>query len=109
MSDTDHRTACPPQTIRKMKLQFHLQGPLLCAEFEVFPFLPPSESCILRQKLVDVTADAIEDYLRRRLRQRVRVKLAQGSREKGILKSSKVHQEFRVLRRMLNVAVRKKL
>jgi integrase len=61
------------------------------------------------RKLVDITADAIEDYLRRRLRQRVRIKLAQGYREKGVLKSSTVHQEFRVLRRMLNVAVRKKL
>jgi len=58
---------------------------------------------------VEITADAIEDYLWRRLRQRVRIKLAQGYREKGILKSSTVHQEFRVLRRMLNVAVRKKL
>jgi integrase len=61
------------------------------------------------RKLVDITADAIEDYLRSRLRQRVRVKLANGYREKGILKSSTVHQEFRVLRRMLSVAVRKKL
>ena len=61
------------------------------------------------RKLVDITADAIEDYLRRRLRQRVRVKLACGYREKGVLKSTTVHQEFRVLRRMLNVAVRKKL
>lgn len=61
------------------------------------------------RKLVDITADAIEDYLRWRLRQRVRVKLARGYREKGVLKSTTVHQEFRVLRRMLNVAVRKKL
>jgi integrase len=61
------------------------------------------------RKLVDITADAIEDYLRSRLRQRVRIKLVNGYREKGILKSSTVHQEFRVLRRMLNVAVRKKL
>src|SRR5271156_1100745 len=61
------------------------------------------------RKLVEVTADAIEDYLRHRLRQRVRVKLAGGFREKGLLKSTTVHQEFRVLRRMLNVAVRKKL
>ena len=58
---------------------------------------------------MDITADAIEDYLRSRLRQRVRIKLVNGYREKGILKSSTVHQEFRVLRRMLNVAVRKKL
>ncbi|MGB8582073.1 MAG: tyrosine-type recombinase/integrase [Candidatus Sulfotelmatobacter sp.] len=61
------------------------------------------------RKLVEVTADAIEDYLRHRLRQRVRVKLTGGFREKGLLKSTTVHQEFRVLRRMLNVAVRKKL
>jgi integrase len=61
------------------------------------------------RKLLDITADAIEDYLRRRLRQRVRVKFARGYREKGVLKSTTVHQEFRVLRRMLNVAVRKKL
>src|ERR1700739_4120794 len=61
------------------------------------------------KKLVEVTADAIEDYLRRRLRPRGRRKLAEGYREHGILKSSTVHQEFRVLRRMLNVAVRKKL
>jgi len=61
------------------------------------------------KKMVEITADRIEDYLRRRLRQRVRRKLAEGYREHGILKSSTVHQEFRVLRRMLNVAVRKKL
>jgi len=61
------------------------------------------------RRLVEITADAIEDYLRNRLRERVRVKVARGYREKGILKSTTVHQEFRVLRRMLNVAVRKKL
>ena len=61
------------------------------------------------KRLVDITPDAIEDYLRGRLRQRVRRKLAQGYREDGILKSSTVHQEFRVRRRMLNVAVGKKL
>jgi integrase len=60
-------------------------------------------------KLVEITADAIEEYLRRRLRQRIHRKLADGHREHGILKSSTVHQEFRVLRRMLNVTVRKKL
>jgi integrase len=76
----------------------------------------PDRSCAIHlkaafpgRKLVEITADAIEDYLRNRLRQRVRVKVAGGYREKGILKSTTVHQEFRVLRRMLNVAVRKKL
>ena len=61
------------------------------------------------RKLVDLTADAIEQYLRDRLEQRVRVRTKGGDREKGPLKSSTVHQEFRVLRRMLNIAVRKKM
>ena len=38
------------------------------------------------RKLVDITADAIEDYLRSRLRQRVRIKVGRGYREKGIIK-----------------------
>jgi len=59
--------------------------------------------------LVDVTADHVELYLRRRLRERVLVKCSTGFREKGILQPATVHQEFRVLRRMLNVAVRKRL
>jgi len=61
------------------------------------------------RKLVDLTADSIEQYLRDRLEQRVRVRANGDYREKGPLKSTTVHQEFRVLRRMLNVAVRKKL
>jgi integrase len=61
------------------------------------------------RKLVELTADGIEQYLRDRLQQRVRVRLKGGYREEGPLKSSTVHQEFRVLRRMLNIAVRKKL
>jgi integrase len=61
------------------------------------------------KKLVGLTADAIEQYLRDRLEQRVRVRFHGGYREKGPLKPTTVHQEFRVLRRMLNIAVRKKL
>jgi integrase len=60
-------------------------------------------------KLADLTAEEIELYLRRRLKQRVRVQTREGFVEKGVLKSTTVHQELRVLRRMLNVAVRKKL
>jgi integrase len=60
-------------------------------------------------KLVDITADKIELYLRRRLRQRIQIKTALGYREGNVLQAATVHQEFRVLRRMLNVAVRKKL
>jgi integrase len=60
-------------------------------------------------RLVGITADSIEIYLRERLRQRVRVKVKLGYRQLGAIKATTVHQEFRVLRRMLNVAVRKKL
>ncbi len=60
-------------------------------------------------RLVDVTADSIDVYLRERLRDRVTVKAKLGYKQLGTVKSTTVHQEFRVLRRMLNVAVRKKL
>jgi integrase len=60
-------------------------------------------------KLMDVTADHVELYLRERLRRRVRIRTSLGFHERGMLKPATVHQEFRVLRRMLNVAVRKKL
>ncbi len=61
------------------------------------------------RKLSEVSADEIESYLRMRLRKRVRVKTTAGFRELGDLKPATVHQELRVLRRALNVAVRKKL
>lgn len=60
-------------------------------------------------RLVDVTADSIDLYLRERLRERIRVKAKLGYKQLGTVKSTTIHQEFRVLRRMLNVAVRKKL
>jgi site-specific recombinase XerC len=59
-------------------------------------------------RLVDVTADDIEQYLRARLKKRACVKTRGGFRELGILKATTVHQEFRVLRRAPNVVVRKK-
>ncbi|HET6929167.1 MAG TPA: tyrosine-type recombinase/integrase [Candidatus Acidoferrum sp.] len=59
--------------------------------------------------LVDITADSIDIYLRERLRDRVIVKTKLGYKQLGTVKSTTIHQEFRVLRRMLNVAVRKKL
>ncbi|MGC1186369.1 MAG: tyrosine-type recombinase/integrase [Candidatus Acidiferrales bacterium] len=61
------------------------------------------------RRLIDVGPDEIELYLRERLRQRVKVRLGKGYREQGLLKATTVHQEMRVLRRMLNVAVRKRL
>ncbi len=61
------------------------------------------------RRLLDVTADDIELFLRERLRQHIRTKTKNGYHERGTVKPSTVHQELRVLRRMLNVAVRKKL
>ena len=59
-------------------------------------------------KLADLTADGIELHLRKRLRDPERVRTTAGYIERGELKPATVHQELRVLRRMLNVAVRKK-
>src|SRR3984893_471812 len=61
------------------------------------------------RKLGEMTADEIELFLRVRLGQRRRFKTLKGYRETGVVKPSTVHQEFRVLRRVLNVAVRKRL
>ena len=61
------------------------------------------------RRLAELSADLIEDHLRRRLRERVVRKTKRGAIEKGEVKPATVHQEFRVLRRILNVAVRKKL
>ena len=61
------------------------------------------------RNLGDLTADDVELYLRRRLQDRVPVRTAAGVVQRGRLKPATVHQELRVLRRMLNVAVRKKL
>ena len=66
-------------------------------------------SAFAASRLVDITADGIEVYLRDRLRQRIRIKSSLGFREGNVLQPATVHQEFRALRRMLNVAVRKKL
>jgi integrase len=60
-------------------------------------------------RLVDLNADSIDLYLRERLRAPIIVKTKLGYKELRTVKSTTVHQEFRVLRRMLNVAVRKKL
>lgn len=57
----------------------------------------------------EISADAIEAYLRRRLTQRVQVTTKAGLAAQGLVKPATVHQEYRILERMLNVAVRKKL
>src|SRR5262245_5731211 len=67
-----------------------------------------SQRALGARPMIDITADAIELYLRARLRSRVRIRTGNGHRETTQLKATTVHQEVRVLRRMLNVDVRKK-
>jgi integrase len=59
--------------------------------------------------LARLKADEIDLYLRSRLKQRVRRETLKGFVEHGQIKPATVHQEFRVLRRMLNIAVHRKL
>src|SRR5215467_15001415 len=56
----------------------------------------------------EITADDIELYLRRWLQTRVQIKTGAGVVQKDRFEPATVHQELRVLRRML-IAVRKKL
>ena len=60
-------------------------------------------------KLMDIDASLIEAHLRDRLKQRRLVHRKAGIAELGVIKASTVHQEFRVLRRIFSVAVRKGL
>jgi integrase len=60
-------------------------------------------------KLLDIDASLIEAHLRDRLGQRRIVHRKAGVVELGILKPTTVHQEFRVLRRVFSVAVKKKI
>jgi hypothetical protein len=58
--------------------------------------------------LSEISAELIEEYLAGRLRSRRRIRTKLGTYEKDILKPSTVHREYRVLNRILNVAVQKK-
>jgi hypothetical protein len=60
-------------------------------------------------RLPDIDATLIEAHLRARLQQKRRVRRKSGTVELGTLKATSVHQEFRVLRRIFSVAVKKKL
>lgn len=59
--------------------------------------------------MAEIDAMQIEVHLRSRLRQRRRVQRRAGVAHLGLLKPTTVHQEFRVLRRIFSVAVKKKL
>jgi hypothetical protein len=59
--------------------------------------------------LCEVTAEAIEDYIHTRLHSKRKVHTKLGVQFRDTIKPVTVHQEYRVLRRLLNVAVKKKV
>jgi len=59
-------------------------------------------------KLRDITPEAIESYLTERLNTGRRVHTKFGLQHRGKLKPATVHKEFRILKRMLNVARKKR-
>ena len=59
-------------------------------------------------RLSDITAEDIEAYLMKRLNTGKRVHTRMGLQLRGKLKPATVHQEFRILRRILNVALKKR-
>jgi integrase len=58
--------------------------------------------------LSQITAEGIEHYLHQRLNSGRRIQTRLGIQYRGKVKPSTVHQEFRVLTRILNVAVKQK-
>jgi integrase len=59
-------------------------------------------------RLSEITPEAIEQYVEQRLSSGRRIHTKLGVVYRGTLKPATVHQEFRILRRILNVAVKKK-
>jgi len=60
-------------------------------------------------KMTEISPTQIEVHLRQRLESHKRVRRKSGIVEAGLLKPATVHQEFRVLRHVFSVAVKKKL
>ena len=60
------------------------------------------------KRLADITPEEIESYLMMRLNTGKRVHTKMGLQLRGRLKPATVHQELRILRRILNVAVKKR-
>jgi integrase len=65
------------------------------------PFFGPT-------RLSEITSEAIEDYIEQRLTSGKRVHTKFGIQYRGKLKPTTVHKEYRILRRILNVAVKQK-
>jgi integrase len=61
-----------------------------------------------RLRLSEISSEAIEEYIDERLRSERKVRTKLGIRYMGRIKPATVHKEYRVLRRMLNVAVKRK-
>ena len=61
-----------------------------------------------KKRLSEITVEDIEAYLMKRLNTGKRVHTKLGLQLRGKLKPATVHQEFRILRRILNVAVKKR-
>ena len=61
-----------------------------------------------KHKLSDITVEDVESYLMTRLNTGKRVHTKLGLQLRGRLKPATVHLEFRILRRILNVAVKKR-
>jgi integrase len=59
-------------------------------------------------RLWEIMPEAIEDYIEQRLSSGRRIHTKLGVEHRGTLKPATVHQEFRILRRILNVAVKQK-
>jgi integrase len=58
--------------------------------------------------LSEITAEAVEDYLRDRLKSGRRIYTKLGLQLRGNIKPATAHQEFRILSHILNVAVKQK-
>ena len=61
-----------------------------------------------KHRLSDITVEDVESYLMTRLNTGKRVYTKSGLQLRGKLKPATVHQELRILRRILNVAVKKR-
>ena len=59
-------------------------------------------------RLSEITPEAVEDYIQSRLGEGRKIHTKFGLIRRGKIKPATVHQEFRVLRHMLNVAIRQK-
>lgn len=75
------------------------------ANLNALKFLRPAFESL---RLSEITPESIEGYLQRRLSEERRIHTKFGVVHRGKLKPSTVHQEFRVLRRILSFAIKQK-